>query len=197
GSRPERGTSERSSVKAIIWAEGADKKEVFGRDRLELERADVLAIWTTPPSRDVLRAAIERVKPRTVYLFAVSPTDRVGAAHDTPKAFLQRLAGLAKFAILKKSGRTRLSELAAACAQPEIAVRLGLEWLAANGNIVFEADGDALHLSIGNQAANQYLPKAYRQQELSLTIQALLAETSAYRTFFTRADKDTLLPSTA
>ncbi|MDO9348466.1 MAG: hypothetical protein Q7T47_04205, partial [Anaerolineales bacterium] len=124
---------------------------------------------------------------------------RVGAAHstysahDTPKAFLQRLAGLAKFAILKKSGRTRLSELAAACAQPEIAVRLGLEWLAANGNIVFEADGDALQLSIGNQAANQYLPKADRQQELSLTIQALLAETRAYRTFFTRADKDTLL----
>ncbi|MBU2611970.1 MAG: single-stranded-DNA-specific exonuclease RecJ [Chloroflexi bacterium] len=193
------GTSERSSVKAIIWAEGADKKEVFGRDRLELERADVLAIWTTPPGRDVLRAAIERVKPRTVYLFAVSPTDRVGAvrstysAHDTPKAFLRRLAGLAKFAILKKSGRTHLSELAAACAQPEIAVRLGLEWLAANGNIVFEADGDALHLSIGNQAANQYLPKADRGQELSLTIQALLAETRAYRTFFTRADKDTLL----
>ncbi|MBA4379646.1 MAG: single-stranded-DNA-specific exonuclease RecJ [Anaerolinea sp.] len=180
-------TFESSSVKAITWAEGADKKEVNGRDRLELESADVLAIWTTPPGRDVLRAAIERVKPRTVYLFAVSPTN------DTPAAFLQRLAGLAKFAILKKGGRTRLSELAAACAQREIAVRLGLEWLAANGNIVFEADGDALQLSIGNQAANQDLPKADRGQELSLAIQSLLAETRAYRTFFTRADKDTLL----
>ncbi len=186
-------TLERSSVKAMIWAEGADKKEVNGRDRLELERADVLAIWTTPPGRDVLSAAIERVKPRTVCLFAVSPTN------DTPETFLRRLAGLAKFAILKKGGRTRLSELAAACALPEIAVRLGLEWLAANGNIVFEADGDALQLSIGNQAANQYLPtrrvlrEADRGQELSLAIQSLLAETRAYRTFFTRADKDTLL----
>ncbi|MDI6768725.1 MAG: single-stranded-DNA-specific exonuclease RecJ [Anaerolineales bacterium] len=180
-------TLERSNVKTVIWAEGADKKEVNGRDRLELERADVLAIWTTPPGRDLLSAAIERVKPRTVYLFAVSPTD------DTPEAFLRRLAGLAKFAILKKSGRTRLSELAAACAQPEITVRLGLEWLAANGNIVFEADGDDLQLSIGNQAANQDLSKAERGQELSLAIQSLLAETRAFRTFFTRADKDTLL----
>jgi len=180
-------TLARSNVKTEIWAEGANKKEVNGRDRLELERADVLAIWTTPPGRDVLSAAIERVKPRTVYLFAVSPTD------DTPEAFLRRLAGLAKFAILKKGGRTRLSELAAACALPEIVVRRGLEWLAANGNIVFEADGDNLQLSIGNQAANQYLPKADRGQELSLAIQSLLAETRAYRTFFTRADKDTLL----
>ncbi len=178
-------TLKRSNLQTLIWAEGAHKKEVNGRDRSELESADVIAIWTTPPGRDVLRVALERVKPRTVHLFAVSPSD------ETPEAFLQRLAGLAKFTILKKGGRTRLSELAAASAQREIAMRLGLEWLAANGHIVFEADGDALHLSIGDQAANSYLG-----QELSLSLQALLAEISAYRAFFTLAAKDTLLSST-
>ena len=50
----------------LIWAEGADKAR--GKNRFELHQATELAIYTAPPSPADLRAALDLVKPRKIYL---------------------------------------------------------------------------------------------------------------------------------
>jgi single-stranded-DNA-specific exonuclease len=167
----------------IIWAEGKDKKAVGGTDRNGLEPANALAIWTTPPGNAELRLALEKVKPEKIHLFAIHP------GTDEPKAFLERLTGLVKFAMNKRGGSVTLAELAAATAQREATVRLGLEWLAAGGYFGFSIEEQQLKLTAQTGPANPYL-----QQELFTAIKGLLAETAAYRAFFTRADCATILP---
>jgi hypothetical protein len=49
------------------------------------------------------------------------------------EAFLERLAGLVKFALQRNEGRARISALAGATAQREAVAKASLEWLAAGG----------------------------------------------------------------
>lgn len=165
-----------------IWAEGVDKAK--GKSRFELQPADEFAIYTAPPSPTELRAALETVRPKKVYLFGVSP------APEKPDAFLTRLAGLAKYVINQKGGKVTVGELSAATGQREGAVRLGLEWLAAGGHISMQRDAsqDALLLFSGNGELNQYL-----QRELYIAVKGILAETAAYRDHFQRAKADSLM----
>ncbi|MDL1944434.1 single-stranded-DNA-specific exonuclease RecJ [Chloroflexi bacterium CFX2] len=166
----------------LIWAEGADKSR--GRSRFELSRSDEFAIWTTPPSPADLRAALEIVKPKRVYVFGVSP------APERTDEFLARLAGMAKYAINNREGRVSVRELASALAQRESAVRIGLEWLAAGGHAAVSGENDALLLSRGNGEGNQYL-----QKELYVAVKGILEETAAYRAHFARADINNLMGS--
>jgi hypothetical protein len=159
----------------LIWAEADDRIELGGLDRNHLHETDKLAIWTTPASPDLFRFALDTVKPRTIYLFAFSPSA------DLPESFLHRLAGLVKFTINQRQGHVPLSELAAATAHREVTIRFGLEWLAAAGHITLEVNADDLLLSPGTQPANPIL-----QHELLTALEGLLSETSAYRLYFTR-----------
>jgi single-stranded-DNA-specific exonuclease len=163
-----------------IWAEGADK--VKGRNRLELQPAEELAIYTAPPSSADLRAALETVKPQKVYLFGVSP------GPEKADAFLGRLAGLAKYVINQKGGIVTVAELAVVTGQREGAIRLGLEWLAAGGHVSIQRDDGTVQLSPGNHESNQYL-----QRELYLAVKGILEETAAYRLHFQRADAESLM----
>ncbi|MBN8581311.1 MAG: single-stranded-DNA-specific exonuclease RecJ [Anaerolineae bacterium] len=163
-------TFERLNVQTLIWAEGANKAK--GKARFELTPADELAIYTTPPSPVELRQVLETVKPKTVYLFAVSP------AEEKPEDFLNRLAGLCKFALNKKDGKTSIHELAAAMASREITIALGLEWLAASGQLTVSIEEDIVLLSKEMQEKNPYL-----QAELFIALQGILNETIAYRKY--------------
>ena len=169
----------------IIWAEGEDIKAVGGTDRNGLEPAKALTIWTTPPGSAELHLALEKVKPEKIYLFAIHP----GA--DEPKAFLERLTGLVKFAMNKRGGSVTLTELASTTAQREATVRLGLEWLAAGGYFGLQTEGQQVHFTAQTSRADPYL-----QQELFTALKGLLAETAAYRAFLARADRDTIILST-
>lgn len=166
----------------LVWAEGADKAK--GRNRFDLSEAGELAIWTTPPSSAELREALERVKPRKVYLFGASPNAEMASE------FLSRLAGMAKFIINQRDGKTSVPELAAATAQRLGAVELGLEWLAAGGHISIQRRDapDDLSLAGGNGNSNEYL-----QKELFLAVRGVLEETAAYRAHFGRAAAESLL----
>lgn len=166
----------------LVWAEGADKGK--GSDRVHLRQADELAIWTPPPSPAELRVALTTVRPRTIYLFAAVPDP------EKAEAFLERLAGMVKFTFHQRSGRTRLNELAAATAQAEITVRLGLEWLAAGGHLKIEDNSGELQLSPESDIPNKYL-----QAELYIAITGVLEETTAYRQHFIRAEAETLFPT--
>ncbi len=165
----------------LVWAEGEDKKKFAGVDRSSLGPCETLVIWTAPASPEILRTALETARPSRLVLFGRP------AAADDPKLFLERLAGLVKFAIHQRQGATNFPALAEATAQREAAVRLGLEWLAAKGQIVFESRGEELHLAAGDQAGNPYAVG-----ELESGIRTVLAETHAYRLYFSRADKDSL-----
>jgi single-stranded-DNA-specific exonuclease len=163
----------------LIWAEGGEKKK--GKSRYELHRADELAIWTTPPSPSELRTALDKVKPKTIYLFAVNPP------MEKVDEFLSHLAGLAKFAIRQRSGKLNLGELAVTTAQREGTIKLGLEWLAASGHIVIQREEDDYTISSGDSMANSYL-----RTELFIAVKGLLDETAAYRIHFSRADPESI-----
>ena len=155
----------------LIWAEGSDKAK--GKSRFELYPADEIAIYTTPPSPAELRKALEIVKPKTIYVFAVPP------AEEKPDDFLNRLAGLCKYALKQRGGKATVHELAAAMAARKNAVLNGLEWLAAGGQLSVEMDEDQVTLSAEKHEKNPYL-----QAELLVALKGTLNETSAYRKYF-------------
>ncbi|MCC7119843.1 MAG: single-stranded-DNA-specific exonuclease RecJ, partial [Anaerolineales bacterium] len=159
----------------LIWAEGNDKAK--GNPRYELAQADELAIYTTPPSPAELRQALEIVKPKIVYVFGVLPSE------EKPNDFLNRLAGLCKFTLNKKEGKTTIQELACAMASREIAIELGLEWLRANGGLTVSIEDGQVTLSNETQEKNPYL-----QAELFLALRGVLNEISAYRKYFVTAE---------
>lgn len=163
----------------LIWAEGADKAK--GRSRYELHEAVEFAVYTTPPSSQALREALEIVKPHKIHLFGISPQQ------ERTDEFLARLAGLAKYAINQRAGKVTVQELAAVTGQREGAVQIGLEWLAAGGHVSAQKESDTYLLSKGNGETNQYL-----QKELYTAVKGILQETAAYRAHFRRASVESL-----
>lgn len=159
----------------LIWAEGPDRGA--GVNRLELTQADELTIYTTPPSPAELRHALEIVKPKIVYVFGIAPSEQ------KPDEFLTYLAGLCKFVLNQRRGKTTVSELAAASAARESAIQFGLEWLAAGGQLTVSIEDDAVLLSKETQEKNPYL-----QAELFIALRGVLNETLAYRKYFATVD---------
>lgn len=169
--RTERRNFENLDSNVLVWAEGSDKAR--GKARAELQPADTFAIFTCPASSAELRKALEIVKPKTVYLLAVSPTQ------EEPDHFLKRLAGLCKFAINQRAGKATIQEFAGAMASRQNAIQLGLQWLAAGGHLSMEIEEDEVVLSPEPPQANPFL-----QKELYIALKALLLETTAYRDYF-------------
>ena len=161
-----------SGLLVLVFAEGADKKKANGVDRYSLKPSDELAVYTIPPGPAEFEMILKKVKPKKVYLIGQGPLT------ETTDEFLTRLAGMAKFAISKRSGKTSIPALAAATAQRELTIRIGLEWLAAWGHITILGEEDAITLSTGKGEGNEY-----SQKELYMAVKGLLEETGAYRSF--------------
>ncbi len=173
-----------SAPAAILWAEGEEHKILPGAlSRQKLTRADTLLIWTTPPDGASLRQALEATQPQRVVIFGQPPA--------SPEAgqFLRLLAGKIKFVIHQKNGLTSLSELAAACAQTENAIRWAVKYLSASGQLSAEwlADGQ-----IRLQAASAAADDAAKGQAFS-NLQKGLQESAAYRANFYQQDLPKLL----
>lgn len=172
-----------------LWAEAEarDKLAAAGLpacDRTALSPAATLLLWSTPPGRSELQAALEIVQPQTVIIFSVDP------AGSSPEAFLKRLAGLAKYALEKMGGQVSLARLAAATAQREIAVSLGLQWLEQQGMLrVSRLPEDQVLLETPQGAA----ANPEQSQATYNRLAQVLAETAAYRHYFRTAEKDYLL----
>jgi len=166
----------------VIFTEGEDRKNVNGVNRYSIKPADDLSLYTIPPGPGELKAILEKVKPHTVYLIAHNPPT------EKTDEFLSRLAGMAKFVITNKGGETKISELAAATAQREVTVRIGLEWLAAGGHVAARVEEDAVLLSNGSGEGNEYVRK-----ELYVAVKGLLEETAAYRAHFQTANPQSLI----
>jgi len=179
---------------SLVWAEGADKSK--GKSRFELHQADEFTIYTTPPSPVELRNALEIVQPKTIYVFAVSPSegDSTTLRADSvmlkanPEDFLNRLTGLCKYTLSNYGGKTNVTKLAVAMASRESAIEIGLQWLAAGGHISVTVDEDEVLLSAEKMEVNQYL-----QKELYTALKGVLNETTAYRKYFSSTDLKVIL----
>lgn len=155
-----------------IWAEGEHKKAVNGKGRHELEAAETLVVWTTPPYGDVLRESLERVKPQKVILVCQEPE----------WDFLARLAGAVKFALNQRGGLVSLVELAAATGERLAAVRLGLEYLSKRGQVTVESEsGGEVVLAASHDRADE--PAA---AQLRIQIEKMTSESAAYRRLFSK-----------
>lgn len=171
----------------VVWAEGESIEKlrdapipVYGRHKLR--PVQTLVIWSAPPSPAALSSVLDIVLPKKIVFFAIDPH-----ADDLDR-FLIRLAGLVKYAIRVHDGKVDISTLAALTAQTKSAVRIGLDFLAVQGNIIVLAmDGDSWRIGEGKRRPLPHLG------ELRTQLVAVLDETRAYRAFYTRTDLANLL----
>ncbi|MCS6992344.1 MAG: single-stranded-DNA-specific exonuclease RecJ [Anaerolineales bacterium] len=153
-----------------LWAEGEHKRTVNGQGRHELQPADTLVLWTTPPYGDVLRAVMAHVQPKKVILICQPPD----------WDFLPRLAGLVNYVLRQRAGRTSLTELAAATGERTKTVRLGLEYLSKRGQVAVRFEpGDMVFLQSAPVERDEH-----RAAHLKVAIEKMLQETAAYRRQF-------------
>ncbi|MBN1429295.1 MAG: single-stranded-DNA-specific exonuclease RecJ [Anaerolineae bacterium] len=169
-------------VEGLIWAEATDDDlppalQERAITRLNAAPCQTLIIWTSPPGPQELIQMLDKTRARDIHVLARD-------AHiGSPAAFLERLAGLVKYAQHNYNGEISVLHLACATAQREVVVRRGIEWLAARGQLRIEwLDGDRARLAAGGAPDEAVL------NPLQDAIRALLAETSAYRAYFCRAN---------
>ncbi len=169
---------------AAIWCEGPQAGTIGGHGRYSLPAAEELLIWSAPPGPAELRAALAQVNPLKVYLVGLDP------GLDQPEMFLRRLAGLVKHAIRAHGGRVAVGVLAEATAQREETVWCGLQWLAGHGDIRLRGvEAGMVALEAGEAMGNQ----SAELESIGKRLEALLAETAAYRAYFRRADSAALI----
>ena len=162
----------------LVWAEVVTFKDVPSGTRLELTPAAALLVLATPPDAATWGAVLDAVRPERVYLVGAD------ANMDDPQAFLQRLAGLVRYAMRAKAGEVSLDELAAVTTQTREAVRAGLDWFSANGQLTFVERDGKIAISEGGSRSN---PK-----DASNRLMKLLGESLAYRSYWRRATIDSL-----
>ena len=121
----------------LIWGEAV--AHAGAKSRAELTACKTLVIWSTPPGRAEVAAAVARVKPEQIYVFAEDP------GLDSYDAFTRRLGGLVKYALAQYEGQSSVPKLAGAMAHSERTVLVALEVLPAMGvSATRETDGAIL-----------------------------------------------------
>ncbi len=167
-----------------VWSEAQHRKEVAGQDRYELGPSRALAIYTVPPGPRELQMVLDTVVPERIYLFARDP------GLDRMRSFLERLAGVIKHRLNAFAGWATIPLLAAATAQRESTVQIGVAWLAAQGQIVIVSEqGEELQFSLGDKRTSRDMLDL---EEVTVSLKAGLEETAAYREHFQRASPEAL-----
>ncbi len=168
--------------KLLIWGEACAKSRLDCHDRFSLHPAESLVIWTIPPDPAEIQAALEKVQPARVYLFANDP------GMDKPAALLKRLAGLAKHVLNTTNGTASLNALASATAQLIPTIKAGLEWLDRSGYVsLISIKGDKVVLKAGIGQKNQTVIVETSQ------LNSMLSESAAFRRYYLTANKDRLV----
>lgn len=168
-----------------VWAEGHRPEGIEARTRQQLEPAPRLALWTLPPGPRVWRAAMERVQPEQVILFGHD------AGLDEAGPFLERLAGMVRFALRTHEGRLDLAAAAAALGHRPLTVEAGLDWLAAGGQVRVVEKGET-HWRLARGGGGGHPQEAEQAHQ---RLEALLAETAAYRDYLRHAPPEALAQS--
>ena len=160
-----------------VWAEGLGTPPVEARTRIELVPGPRLAVWTSPPGPRQWQAALDRVQPDEIYLFAGN------SSLDEPGAFLQELAGLVKFALRARKGQVGIERAAARLGHRADTIEAGLEHLEASGVLAILGRGD----DCWQIATATGQPDAGEVERTRAHLDALLIETSAFRQYWLHA----------
>lgn len=159
----------------IAWADGQHAAPFPIVRRYDLTDADTLVIWSAPCGWRELIYAIERVKPKTIYLCNVDPIE------DRIEPFLTRLGGLLKHDLNQRGGHIDVARLAAALGQRLVTTRKGIEWLEGIGVIrVLEWSEDQIVIAKGDGQ------KSDEADAIKSELHVLLAETAAWRAYYQR-----------
>ncbi len=153
----------------VLWAEGGALADLHPQHRLELAPAPTLVIGTAPPDPATLHAALTRVNPHTVVVYAALPEV------DTAETFLRRLGGLAKFVLTQTPPTAALEILAARLAHTPATVRHGLRWWQAQGAWQAREVEGQVHFIAGGA------PDPATAEKALAALRAALAEARAYR----------------
>jgi single-stranded-DNA-specific exonuclease len=153
---------------AIVWAEG--EGVVTGLRRDQLRPAEMLVVWTAPPGPVELAAALARVEPHRLVIFNRRPEEL------TVENFLPRLGGLIRYILRARRGETTLDELGGLLAQRGEAVRAGLRWFEASGQI-------ALDIARNGEVKMKRFAGAgpVSRSRIEALLRSCLEETAAYR----------------
>jgi single-stranded-DNA-specific exonuclease len=169
----------------LIWSEAASFPPFPGLSPLprhKLQHAETMIIWTAPPGQDILQQAIVAVRPERIVLVGQP------SPFDTLPAFIKQLMGLIKYAMIHKEGEVYLEELAAALGHRFTTVRLGIDWLVAQGKLSIYVEEEALLVLRSDQRS----ANAETAATLETILKSILAETAAYRRFFREASLESL-----
>jgi single-stranded-DNA-specific exonuclease len=170
-----------------VWGEGVKVRDLRLYTRNQLGEGDTLVIWTAPPDPALLHAALDVVSPQRVVLMGLDP------GLDAPRAFLERLGGLVKYALRQYGGEASLAALAAAMAHGERTVALGLRWMALRGRVDLSfAPGGQIELRAATRTATPDLGDE-RLPVVEGRLGARLEEAAAYREYFRQANKERVI----
>lgn len=166
----------------LIWAEGIDPMEISTVNRDRISHTSTLVIWTAPPDWLTWQMALHAAQPDTIVLFC---TD---AGLDNPQALITRLGGMAKYVIRHFDGNSAIPQLAASTGHRIQTVEMGLRWMAHSGilKVNWLPDGQ-VHLSVPDRPLRGDVAAVYK------SFSDLVNETRAFRQFFRRVPKATLL----
>ncbi len=160
---------------ARVWAEAAPLAASVSR--LQLDAAETLVVWTAPPSAQVWAAALRTVNPERLILFGRRPDA------EKTRAFLERLAGLVKYAVNRRGGIAGLEELAAALGEREGAAQAGLQVLGALGKLDCQATASGQYrLALVERERGDNLAQLVERLE------GLLRESRAYRSYWLKME---------
>jgi len=166
----------------IFWGENITITGIELVDRSQLTSGNLLAVVTIPPCKEILKEAIDIVKPGEIILFGLNPQA------DNQKDFLKKLSGLLRFAISHKDGVLDMELIAARTSQPVTAVNTGINLIAALGNItILSSKFPLVKIGRGGQMDQKKVDKSNRD------LQMILKEIIAYRKLFLNADSSNLL----
>jgi single-stranded-DNA-specific exonuclease len=166
----------------LVFREGEKALPINGVDRYHLSPVASLALWTIPPGLNELRTVLDAVQPSQVAIFGIS------SFADQLTPFLQRLAGLIRFALTRRDGQVSLQDLAAATCQREMTIRKGIIWWIAHGELSQVDIHDTVYfLRQGG------LPDQVKLTKVEQELNTLLQETAAFRSYYLRVAPQQLL----
>ncbi len=158
---------------AMIWGEGILVADMPLLPRHNLTPAENLIVWTAPPSETVFQQGLAKVKPRKLFLIGQLPP------FDSPLPFIGRLMGLLKYAMQHYDGEVNVEQLAAALGHEARTIRLGIDWLSAQGKLTARNKDGTCVVQSTQQTANHAEATTIEQY-----LKTALAEAAAYRKFF-------------
>ncbi len=179
---PETEISSYLSVSGItIWAESNAPEGIPSCQRSNLQKSDTLAIWTTPPNREVLKQALDRVVPKKIIFFAVDPNIQ------TLKKFITKLHGLLKFMLDNDLSSFDSNKAAQSIAATPALIDVGLDWIHSHGDYDLSLFSSEYKILPGPRENLVDFPIIDKKLKL------MLKEIAAYRSYFKKAKLDTLL----